>query len=101
MSIKYPALYLPGQSGSLFNRREFLNSVMHGIITSLILFFIPYGTMNFSVQSDGKDASDIQSFGFAIATILVIVVNLQVSCLDLFDPYSIYFFDSFSCFFPL
>ncbi len=31
-----------------------------------------------SVNADGKDAADIQSFGFAVATILVIVVNLQV-----------------------
>jgi phospholipid-translocating ATPase len=78
LSIKYPALYLPGQKGSLFNRREFLNSVIHGIISSLILFFIPYGTMHYSVRPDGRDAADIQSFGFAVATILVIVVNLQV-----------------------
>jgi phospholipid-translocating ATPase len=51
---------------------------MHGIISSLVLFFIPYGTMFQSVNADGKDAADIQSFGFAVATILVIVVNLQV-----------------------
>ena len=52
---------------------------MHGIISSLVLFFIPYGTMFQSVDAFGKDAADIQSFGFAVATILVIVVNLQVN----------------------
>ena len=79
MSVKYPKLYLPGQKGVLFNRKEFLFSVMHGIISSLVLFFIPYGTMFQSVDAFGKDAADIQSFGFAVATILVIVVNLQVN----------------------
>ncbi len=78
LSIKYPKLYLPGQLGILFNRKEFLFSVMHGIISSLILFFIPYGAMYQGVSPDGKDAADLQSFGFAVATILVIVVNLQV-----------------------
>ena len=77
--MKYPKLYEPGQKGNLFNRKEFLFSVMHGIISSLVLFFIPYGTMFQSVNADGKDAADIQSFGFAVATILVIVVNLQVN----------------------
>lgn len=52
---------------------------MHGIISSLILFFIPYGAMFQGVRPDGKDAADLQSFGFAVATILVIVVNLQVN----------------------
>ena len=56
---------------------------MHGIISSLVLFFIPYGTMYQSVNADGKDAADIQSFGFAVATILVIVVNLQVLVVNL------------------
>ncbi len=51
---------------------------MHGIISSLVLFFIPYGTMYHNVTFDGKDAADLQTFGFAVATILVIVVNLQV-----------------------
>lgn len=77
LSVKYPSLYLPGQKGTLFNRKEFLFSVMHGIVSSLVLFFIPYGTMYLSVNDEGKDAADLQSFGFAIATVLVIVVNLQ------------------------
>jgi phospholipid-translocating ATPase len=50
---------------------------MHGILTSLVVFFVPYGTMYHSVDPNGKDAADLQSFGFAVATILVIVVNLQ------------------------
>jgi phospholipid-translocating ATPase len=79
LSVKYPSLYLPGQKGILFNRKEFLFSVMHGIVSSLVLFFIPYGTMYHSVMWDGKEAADLQSFGFAVATILVIVVNFQVN----------------------
>jgi hypothetical protein len=33
--------------------------------------------MYHSVAWDGKDAADLQSFGFAVARILVIVVNFQ------------------------
>ena len=47
------------------------------IQSSLVLFFIPYSTMYHSVAWDGKDAADLQSFGFAVARILVIVVNFQ------------------------
>lgn len=83
LSVKYPSLYLPGQKGSLFNRREFLFSVMHGIISSIVLFFIPYGAMHHVIDPFGKEAADFQSFGFAVATILVIVVNLQVTLVEL------------------
>ena len=76
--MKYPSLYLPGQQGILFNRKEFLFSVMHGIISSIVLFFIPYGAMYHVVDPFGRESADFQSFGFAVATILVIVVNLQV-----------------------
>ena len=79
MSVKYPSLYIAGQKGSLFNRKEFLFSVMHGIVSSLVLFFIPYGTMYQGVSGNGKDIADIQSFGFVIATVLVVVVNFQVN----------------------
>lgn len=51
---------------------------MHGIISSIVLFFIPYGAMHHVIDPFGKEAADFQSFGFAVATILVIVVNLQV-----------------------
>jgi phospholipid-translocating ATPase len=77
LSVKHPSLYLPGQQGALFNRKEFLFSVMHGILSSLVLFFVPYAAMYLGVDSEGRDAADLQSFGFAVATILVVVVNLQ------------------------
>lgn len=98
LSVKYPKLYEPGQKGVLFNRKEFLFSVMHGIISSLVLFFIPYGTMYQSVNADGKDAADIQSFGFAVATILVIVVNLQVIYKILNWLYNEYIKSGLKCF---
>jgi phospholipid-translocating ATPase len=75
---------------------------MHGIISSLVLFFIPYGTMFHSVDSGGKEAADIQSFGFAVATILVIVVNLQVNAsFVLFSFFFIFYIKFFKIHFIL
>lgn len=44
-SIENPKLYAPGLSNALFNTREFVKSVIHGVFSSLILFLIPYGKM--------------------------------------------------------
>lgn len=44
-SLEYPKLYSPGLTNALFNTREFIKSVVHGIFTSLILFLVPYGEL--------------------------------------------------------
>ncbi|MEQ2206600.1 hypothetical protein XENOCAPTIV_000481 [Xenoophorus captivus] len=49
-----------------------------GIVTSFLLFFIPYGAFSVMVKEDGADLSDHQTFAFTIATTLVIVVSVQV-----------------------
>ncbi|GAB1604721.1 phospholipid-transporting ATPase ID-like isoform X1 [Argonauta hians] len=76
-SIKYPKLYEPGHSNLLFNKKLFLWSVAEGIVTSLILFFIPYGVFGSSVSSEGLDISDHQSLGVVVASTLVVAVNLR------------------------
>lgn len=42
-SLEYPKLYTPGISNALFNKTEFIRSVLHGVFSSLVLFLIPYG----------------------------------------------------------
>ncbi|XP_071370015.1 phospholipid-transporting ATPase IC-like [Centroberyx affinis] len=79
LSLKFPKLYLPGQQGSLFNYRNFFISLFHGIFTSLIIFFIPYGAFLQTMGQDGEAPSDYQSFAVVTASSLIITVNLQIS----------------------
>lgn len=77
--IRYPKLYLPGIKDALFNIHVFSWSVIEGIISSLVLFFIPYGAFVYSIDQDGIDKADLQSFGTVVAATLVVAVNLRVS----------------------
>jgi len=52
--------------------------LFQGAVTSLVLFFIPYGAFYESVGPFGTDNSDIQFFGVVVASILVVAVNLRV-----------------------
>ena len=64
---------------ALFNIKVFSWSVIEGLLTSLILFFIPYGSFMNSVAGDGTDTADIQFFGTSVSMALVVAVNLRVS----------------------
>ncbi|KAM3874536.1 phospholipid-transporting ATPase IC [Diretmus argenteus] len=79
LSLKFPKLYLPGQQGSLFNYKNFFISLFHGVFTSLIIFFIPYGAFLQTMGQDGEAPSDYQSFAVVTASSLIITVNLQIS----------------------
>lgn len=57
----------------------FLKSVAHGIITSFVLFFVPYGAFKNAVGPEGINLDGHQLFGTVVSTILVIVVTSQVS----------------------
>lgn len=46
-SIEYPKLYTPGLTDALFNTKEFVKSVIHGVFSSLILFLVPFGEFKF------------------------------------------------------
>lgn len=78
-SVRYPKLYTPGHINLLFNKVEFLKSVAHGVITSFVLFFIPYGAFSNTIAPDGVNLDGHQLFGTAVSTILVIVVNAQIA----------------------
>ncbi|KAL8613377.1 hypothetical protein ACOMHN_057097 [Nucella lapillus] len=75
--LRYPKLYLPGLSNELFNIKVFSWSVIEGLLSSLILFFIPYGSLIYSVDCDGIAKGDLQSFGTVVAATLVVAVNLR------------------------
>lgn len=80
-SIIYPKLYTPGLKNALFNKREFFRSAVHGFVTSCVLFFIPFGAYYNGMDQEGRSMTDQQTFGSVVATILVIVVTMQI-CLD-------------------
>ena len=78
-SLRYAKLYYPGLVNLLFNKKVFLLSAGEGFLSSVVLFFIPYGAFNWGVSPWGEDVSDLQAFGVAVASILVVAVNLRVS----------------------
>lgn len=78
-SLTSPKLYIPGQSNKLFNRKTFVMKLFHGLVTSCLLFFIPYGVYKENVTMGGH-ASDLKDhFAICVGAILVFVVNIQVS----------------------
>lgn len=44
LSVHFPRLYSPGIEHRLFNPRQFAETALHGVATSLVVFFVPLGT---------------------------------------------------------
>lgn len=42
-SVHYPKLYTPGHGNIFFNKKTFILSAVHGLVTSALILFIPYG----------------------------------------------------------
>ncbi|XP_032008086.1 phospholipid-transporting ATPase IC isoform X1 [Hylobates moloch] len=78
LSLRFPGLYIVGQRDLLFNYKRFCVSLLHGVLTSMILFFIPLGAYLQTVGQDGEAPSDYQSFAVTIASALAITVNFQI-----------------------
>ncbi|XP_071436509.1 phospholipid-transporting ATPase IC isoform X2 [Pithys albifrons albifrons] len=78
LSLRFPRLYILGQKDLLFNYKKFFVSLLHGAVTSLIIFFIPYGAYLKSMGQDGEAPADYQSFAVTAASSLIFVVNLQI-----------------------
>ncbi|XP_028916802.1 phospholipid-transporting ATPase IC [Ornithorhynchus anatinus] len=78
LSLRFPSLYIVGQRDLLFNYKKFFISLFHGILTSMILFFIPYGAYLQTMGQDGEAPSDYQSFAVTVASALIITVNFQI-----------------------
>ncbi|KAJ7420092.1 Phospholipid-transporting ATPase IC [Pitangus sulphuratus] len=87
LSLRFPELYILGQRDLLFNYKKFFLSLLHGAVTSLIIFFIPYGAYLKSMGQDGEAPADYQSFAVTAASSLIFVVNFQA----IFGSIALYF----------
>ena len=78
VSIEKPGLYLPGQKSKFFNKSIFLTSITKAIITSAIIYFIGYGSLQGINMngSNGTDASDFQTLTCILETCVITVVTL-------------------------
>jgi len=83
-SLQYPKLYTPGPTNQLFNKQWFGVCAFEGILSSLVLFFIPYLAFDWGINPQGKDIADHKSFGYIVATILIVVVTIRVCISVLF-----------------
>ncbi|XP_071844250.1 phospholipid-transporting ATPase ID-like isoform X2 [Apostichopus japonicus] len=79
MSIRYPELYKPGQKSKFFNYYVFTKSLLQGVLTSLVIFFIPYGAFYEENFPNGIPSDTQFLFGCTTSAILVIVVNLKIA----------------------
>ncbi|KAF8371965.1 tat-2 [Pristionchus pacificus] len=78
-SLKYPQLYTPGQFNRFFNMRIFIYSVLHGMFSSLVIFFVPYGAFYTEMAANGKDMGDLAVLEFTAFTALIMVVSGQMA----------------------
>ena len=62
-----------------FNKKVFAQSVGEGIITSMVLFFIPYGAFHDGIKPDATDLASHKALGVTVASILIVAVTLRVS----------------------
>ncbi|CRK86707.1 CLUMA_CG000540, isoform A [Clunio marinus] len=78
-SLEYPKLYTPGLTDALFNTKEFVKSVIHGVFSSLVLFLIPYGAYRDIISPEGHVLSDHMLLGAVVAMILVLDNTTQIA----------------------
>ncbi|XP_066469343.1 phospholipid-transporting ATPase IC [Tiliqua scincoides] len=78
LSLRFPSLYFSGQRDLLFNYKKFFISLLHGVLTSLIIFFVPYGAYLQTMGQDGEAPSDYQSFAVTASSSLTFAVNFQM-----------------------
>lgn len=70
-SLQCPELYRVGQYQELFGYRVFGVTMLHALLTSLILFFIPFGAFL-------PSSHDYQTFAVTVATAAVFTVTAEV-----------------------
>ena len=80
-SLRFPKLYTPGHKDLLFNKKVFVQSVAEGILTSLVLFFTPYFSLNNAIKPNGQDIAGHKAFGNMVASCLIVTVTLRVRTL--------------------
>ena len=52
---------------------------MEGIVTSVVLFYVPYAAFYNAIRSDGEEIVSHHAFGCTVASILIVTVTLRVS----------------------
>ncbi|XP_072100623.1 phospholipid-transporting ATPase IC-like isoform X2 [Mobula birostris] len=77
-SIRSPKCYKIGQQNKLFNYKTFSFALLHGLLSSLVLFFIPYGALLENVGQGGIPLSDYQLLAMTVGTAVVLTVNIEV-----------------------
>lgn len=58
-----------------------MQSVGKGILSSIVLFFVPYGAFknaSIAANSEYVDLTNSQALGFVVSTTLILSVSLQV-----------------------
>ncbi|XP_078280271.1 phospholipid-transporting ATPase IC [Rhinoraja longicauda] len=78
MSIKYPKRYKVGQRNKLFNYKTFLATILHGLLSSFVIFFIPYGAFLEGVGHGGTTMSGYQFLAMAVGTGAVLTINIEI-----------------------
>ncbi|XP_041086451.1 phospholipid-transporting ATPase IC-like isoform X2 [Polyodon spathula] len=71
-SLQCPELYRVGQYQELFGYRVFSMTMLHALLTSLILFFIPFGAFL-------PSALDYQTFAVTVATATVFTTTAEIA----------------------
>jgi len=83
MSLNYPQLYAVGIHNTFFNRFVFLLTIVEGVFSAIVIYFVPYCTMWHAVQPDGRGLVDHKTFGVVVASALTIAVTIRVGKLYL------------------
>jgi len=78
MSLNYPQLYAVGVHNTFFNRCVFVLTIVEGVFSAIIIYFIPYLTMRHAIQPDGRGLVDHKTFGVVVESVLTIAVILRV-----------------------
>jgi len=78
MSLNYPQLYAVGVHNTFFSRFVFLLTIVEGVFSAVIIYFIPYCTMRYAVQPDGRGLVDHKTFGVVVESALTVAVTLRV-----------------------
>ena len=60
-----------------------MHSLLEGVITSAILFFIPFGAFYGTIAPDGTDMASLNTFNVVVATSLIFAVTRRVNQTDL------------------
>jgi len=82
MSLNYPQLYALGIRSKFFSYNVFVLTIIEGVFSAIIIYFIPYCAMQHSVQPDGRELVDHKTFGVVVQSVLTIAVTLRVGNLS-------------------